>query len=185
MATRPTRTSSPRRCPRSNSTRRAAPSAWIRRRTIRSKTFISARSSTAAAVFRPKSYPPPRTCKTPARSPTDKLDRNTLTAGRGTHGGVCRPASERAGVRRAAVFDRGRPVAHLRPDERRQPGARLVFHAGRVFRAVDLQDHRQLLVGARAGADAGDRARRSDGVAVPAAALSTRPSRSGVAHVLV
>src|ERR1700726_5137365 len=166
MATRPTRTSSPRRCPRSNSTRRAAPSAWTRKRTIQSKTSIFVRSSTAAAGFRPKSYPPPRTCKTSARSPTDKLDRITLTAGRGTHGGVCRPASERAGVRRAAVFDRGRPFAHLWPDERRQPGARLVLHAGRLFRAVDLQGHRQLLAGADPGADSGARALRTDGVVV-------------------
>ena len=45
------------------------------------------------------------------------------------------PAPQRAGLRGAAVFDGGRPVAHLRPDERRQPRARLVLHAGRVFRA--------------------------------------------------
>src|ERR1700688_4388488 len=143
--------------------RRAARSAWTRRPTIRSRTSISSRSSTAAAGFRPRSSPPPRTCKTPARKSSEKLDRITLTAARGTHGGVRRPAAERAGVRRAAVFDRGRPFAHFRPDERRQPGAWLVLHAGRLLRAVDLQDHRQLLAGAGAGADTGGRAGRVDG----------------------
>ena len=57
------------------------------------------------------------------------------------------------------------------------------FMLGAYLRAVDLQDHRQLLAGARPGADSRDRARRPDGAPVLAAALSPRPSRSGAADV--
>src|SRR4029077_10123209 len=54
------------------------------------------------------------------------------------HGVRRRPAPERAGLWHAAVPDVGRPLAHLRPDERGEPRPRLLLHAGRVLRAVVL-----------------------------------------------
>ena len=99
------------------------------------------------------------------------------------HGVRRRPAPERAGLWDAAVPDGSRPLAHLRPDERREPRARLVLHAGRVLRAFDLPVHRQLLARAGARADSGRRDRNRDGARVHAAALPPRPHGPGAADL--